>query len=55
METIIKERAEIEEIADLLRNGKLVAFPTDTVFGLACVYDNEEAILCMKRAKVDLN
>lgn len=45
------ERAKIEEIAALLREGKLVAFPTDTVFGLACVYDNEEAILRMKEAK----
>ena len=51
VETMVMERAKIEEIAALLRDGKLVAFPTDTVYGLACVYDNEEAILRMKEAK----
>lgn len=51
METKLIEKEKVSEIADLLRDGKLVAFPTDTVFGLACLYDNEEAINAMKLAK----
>ena len=51
MKTKLIEKDRIEEIADLLREGKLVAFPTDTVFGLACIYDNEDAIQAMKIAK----
>lgn len=51
MKTELIEKDRVEEIADLLREGKLVAFPTDTVFGLACVYDNEVAIQAMKMAK----
>ena len=35
---------EIEKVKDDLLNGDIVAFGTDTVFGLACVYDNLEAI-----------
>lgn len=51
METKLIEKERIEEIAGLLKEGKLVAFPTDTVFGLACVYDNEKSISDMKYAK----
>lgn len=51
METKLIDKESIEEVADLLTRGKLVAFPTDTVFGLACVYDSEEAIQSMKIAK----
>lgn len=42
---------EIDELAKDLLDGKIVAFPTDTVFGLACIYDNEEAISRIKLAK----
>ena len=38
-------------IIDYLRSGKIVAFPTDTVFGLGCIYDDEEAIIRIKMAK----
>lgn len=51
METKLIEKDKVIEIAELLREGKLVAFPTDTVFGLACVYDNEDSIQAMKMAK----
>ena len=38
------ETNEIERIKNDLLNGEIVAFGTDTVFGLACVYDNPKAI-----------
>lgn len=39
METIKYTKEEIDLIKEELLNGKLIAFPTDTVFGLACVMD----------------
>ena len=47
------EIKDIETVANLLKEGKVVAFPTDTVYGLACIYDNEEALKALKRAKFD--
>lgn len=44
-------KKDIDFVADELNKGKIVAFPTDTVFGLACVYDNEEAIKNIYYAK----
>lgn len=43
MKTIRYSKDDIKEIASQLKNGKIIAFPTDTVFGLACVYDDEDA------------
>jgi L-threonylcarbamoyladenylate synthase len=34
---------ELEKAAELLRAGEVIAFPTETVFGLGVVYDNKEA------------
>ena len=42
---------EIEQVKDDLLNGDIVAFGTDTVFGLACVYDNSKAIEKVYKAK----
>ena len=39
METIKYTKEDIDLIKEELLNGKLIAFPTDTVFGLACVMD----------------
>ena len=39
----IYSSSQIDEIINELNNGNTVAFGTDTVFGLACVIDNEEA------------
>ena len=44
-------REDIDEIRDLLLNGGIVAFPTDTVFGLGCVYDDSDAIRRIYEAK----
>ena len=35
------------EAADALRNGGLVAFPTETVYGLGADATNDEAVACI--------
>lgn len=41
----INPRAEIiKKAADYIRQGKLVAIPTETVYGIAAAYDNKEAV-----------
>lgn len=35
---------EIKKAAQTLKNGGVVIFPTDTVYGIGCVYDNQKAI-----------
>lgn len=42
---------KIEKVKDDLLNGQIVAFGTDTVFGLACVYDDLDAIKKVYKAK----
>lgn len=42
---------DIKAIASALKKGDCIAFPTDTVFGLACVYDDEKAIQKIKDMK----
>ena len=34
---------QIDEAAKLLKEGKVIAFPTETVYGLGVVFDNKEA------------
>ena len=34
---------QLDEAAELLRQGKVIAFPTETVYGLGVVYDSKEA------------
>lgn len=53
METVRYEAKDIETIADLLKEGKVVAFPTDTVYGLAVIYENEAALEALKKVKED--
>ena len=45
------ETNEIERIKNDLLNGEIVAFGTDTVFGLACAYDDPKAIQKIYDAK----
>lgn len=40
---IIYKKEDIEKVKEDLLNSKIVAFPTDTVFGLACITDDELA------------
>ena len=47
----IPETEKIEEAAKILKNGGLVAFPTETVYGIAAVYDNASAIERLYKVK----
>lgn len=51
MQTEILETSQLDRVVELLKNKEVVAFPTDTVYGVACLYDEEEAINKMKWAK----
>lgn len=51
MKTEHYEAKDIEAVANLLKEGKVVAFPTDTVYGLGVIYDNEEALEALKVSK----
>ena len=42
METLLLRKYEIDEIIETFNEGK-VAIPTDTVFGLGCVFDSYDA------------
>ena len=39
----VLKSTELKEAAKLLNEGNVIAFPTETVYGLGVVYDNEEA------------
>lgn len=41
METVKYSKADLKIIAERLSKGDIIAFPTDTVFGLACVMDKD--------------
>lgn len=51
METQRLTKKDSAQIVEILNCGGVVAFPTDTVYGLAVRYDLKEAILKMKEAK----
>lgn len=52
METKLLNIDQIQQIADLLLQERVVAFPTDTVYGLAVRYDSLDALERLKQAKV---
>lgn len=37
------KKSEIDKCKDVLLNGELLAFPTETVYGLGCISNSEEA------------
>lgn len=49
--TLNNSKEAIEEAADLLRNGEVVAFPTETVYGLGADATNDEAVKKVFAAK----
>jgi len=51
MKPVFADEKAIELAADLLRQGKLVAFPTETVYGLGADASNPEAVKRIFRAK----
>ena len=53
MNTIIKPVTEnsLKTAGEILKNGGIVAFPTDTVYGLGAAYSNEKAVSKIFEAK----
>lgn len=51
METKIFKRAQLPEAVKLLRAGQLVAFPTETVYGLGALATDEKAVKSVYAAK----
>ena len=51
MKTKYIEKSEIEEAVECLKLGGVVAFPTDTVYGLGVIYDELEALERLKQSK----
>ena len=51
MKTIRYEIQDLEVVANLLKEGKVVAFPTDTVYGVGVIYGNEAALTALKESK----
>jgi len=51
MKPIIADAKAIERAADLLRQGRLVAFPTETVYGLGADAGNPDAVEAIFKAK----
>ena len=50
-ETLMADKAGIDKAAALLRNGDLVAFPTETVYGLGADARNSDAVAAIFAAK----
>lgn len=51
METKIFKKEEIPEAVELLKKGELVAFPTETVYGLGALATDEKAVKSVYAAK----
>ena len=49
--SIFENPEELQQAADILAQGGLVAFPTETVYGLGADGLNEEAVRAIYRAK----
>ena len=42
METVLVEKENIEDVVKVLQHGQVVAFPTETVFGLGVKFGSLE-------------
>lgn len=51
MRTQVFNYQSLADAAELLREGELVAFPTETVFGLGAIANNEQAVTSVFNAK----
>lgn len=51
METLRFTSEDEDVVAGMLMEGSVVAFPTDTVYGLGVIYDDEQALQALKQAK----
>ena len=41
----------IQQVVECLRNGGVIIYPTDTIYGIGCDIFNAEAIACIARIK----
>ena len=44
MQIIKKEKINLKEIVKMIKQGKVLVFPTDTVYGLVCDATNKKAV-----------
>ena len=51
VDTQVFDRHRLNQAAQALKEGKLVAFPTETVFGLGAIANNEQAVQSVFKAK----
>lgn len=51
METLQLTKNDLGKLVEILNAGGVIAFPTDTVYGVAVRYDSMSAIALMKQAK----
>ena len=51
IDDVEKQADIIEKAAEMLKNGELVAFPTETVYGLAANGLNQQAVRSLYEAK----
>ena len=51
MKTKIFKQNNLEQAAELLKQGELIAFPTETVYGLGAMVENETAVKKVYQAK----
>jgi len=51
MKPVVADADAIARAADLLRQGRLVAFPTETVYGLGADASNPDAVAAIFKAK----
>lgn len=51
MKTIQYTTSDIDKVVQALKEGKVIAFPTDTVYGLGVSYYNEDALQRLKESK----
>lgn len=51
MDTVRYQKEDQAVVAELLKEGEVIAFPTDTVYGLGVVYYDEDALMRLKEAK----
>lgn len=51
MKTEIVRKSDLEVLVSALKQSKVIAFPTETVYGLGIIYDSIEAMEALKWAK----
>ena len=51
MQTKVVTKDQLDILVDAVKQGEVIAFPTETVFGLGIVYDSKIAMDRLKWAK----